>query len=226
MYLQGTENQAITKSRSLIYLYGGGVSSSILMPSKIERCRRKKRSESVAADRSIFLSTLELIRMPKVQCFNEYNNSRILKNNYAEWIESMEWDFYMTLSTGYQMTLKSARRAADRFHKIAARNIGQNRLFWVAEPFDLKDGYHIHALVKFACERLKNQSTRHQGAKVSLDWIGVRRSWSIAAGNKSYKAKGADGVRADIQRYIPSYGANYYLGKYMQKEQADYDLLL
>lgn len=154
-------------------------------------------------------STLdELDRKPK---------SRHLSNqeNYANWLESMEWDFYCTFTTDYELTLKSARRLMGRLHKKLNDNFSRSNFFWVAEPFDLKEGFHTHGLLKFHDRSYRN-TTVTDGR--SLDFELLRKSW-IKVNPKSR------GCFASLERFQPARGATSYVGKYLNKHRSDYDFL-
>jgi len=145
-----------------------------------------------------------------------------MQDHWADYLESQEWDFFGTFTTGYSMTLPAARRAMERLRDIYKREttfgpmsteVGM-RIFWVAEPFDTKEGYHTHALI-YSHNRCLKDSLNEDG--LSEDFARLKRSWDIAAGSKV-------GSRCDIQRYVPARGANSYLGKYLMKSHCDYEI--
>ena len=78
--------------------------------------------------------------------------SQRLVNEYASYLGQTNWTFYCTLSTKYPLTLNSARRSIMRLHEFIKINQKiENEISWIAEPFDTKYGYHIHALIKLNC---------------------------------------------------------------------------
>src|SRR6202012_2871563 len=89
---------------------------------------------------------------------------------YGEWLNSMPWGFYCTLTTRYSMSVRAARRTAERLFSHLQKNVGNVRLFWVAEPFDTKYSYHLHALIFFAPPILSN----------SIELI--RKAWQVVSG--------------------------------------------
>lgn len=160
-------------------------------------------------------------------------------HHYAEWIGSFDWDHFVTFTTGYKMTLASARRAMKRVHSIYNTNtygdpiiVGGMRMFWVAEPFDVKEGYHTHALTYYYDRELHLMS--HMG--VSQDFFELRRAWQQAVGTEVFGNKRewnyvtdqaeykTGGARIDIQRYQKDLGANHYVAKYLFKHRADYGM--
>ena len=74
-------------------------------------------------------------------------HSEIIQNAYAEWLGTFEWDYWCTLTTRYKLTMPSARRAVEGLHK-ELKKAGECLVFFAIEPYDLKEGYHIHALLK------------------------------------------------------------------------------
>ena len=137
----------------------------------------------------------------------------------AEYLGKLRWDFFMTGSTGYELTLKSARRLAERY----CNNLPSGSLlFWVAEKFECKDGYHIHGLVQLSDSGLRR-------SKRSIAIMG--QLWQVATGNKCL-FNHSDEIRWEIWNqidnspYIKGVGAAGYCAKYINKKKADYDLLI
>lgn len=125
----------------------------------------------------------------------------------------MDWDYFFTGTTGYELSLKSARRLLDRY----ARNLGQfgsGRIFWAAEPFDLKEGYHVHGLLELSSE--------------IVDYRQLVEVWQVVTGAWKRRNKGGwtkdSWNRIDMQAYDPKRGAAGYLSKYITKYLADYDM--
>ena len=133
-----------------------------------------------------------------------YKNDAQIQN-FGEWLSGMNWTHYATFTTSYELTLKSARRAMHRVHDFLDKE--QNTaMFWAAEPFDLKDGFHTHALLN---------------TQISYDRI--IEAWQIVSKAKNSEKKWH---RIDLQEYNPERGAGYYLSKYISKRLSDYDLFL
>jgi hypothetical protein len=135
-----------------------------------------------------------------------------ISNEYAQFLNSQEWDYYLTLTTRYQMSIKSARRAAERlFSRIEERH-GGSKLFWAAEPFDSKESYHLHGLIHF-----NNRNIGESNAAFHI----IKDAWQIVS-------KGGVGIESNYtlcKRYVKDLGAHYYVGKYIQKRHSDYDIL-
>jgi hypothetical protein len=94
-----------------------------------------------------------------------------------------------------------------------------SRLFWVAEKFECKDGFHAHGLlyVPNPDETLFLRLIDH---------------WQLATGNKAIAIEKAK-IQWDkekwnalnLKRYDKKRGAGGYCAKYVFKNDADYDLL-
>jgi hypothetical protein len=147
----------------------------------------------------------------------KYHSTKV--QDLANYLGSLDWDFFMTGSTGYELTLKSARRLADRY----SNNLPTGSLFfWVAERFECKDGYHIHGLVQLPESNLKYDNRSK--------WL-MGQYWQLATGNKCIQNDN-DGIRWEIWNqidnspYMKGLGAHGYCAKYINKKKADYDMLV
>jgi hypothetical protein len=128
---------------------------------------------------------------------------------YADWLSTKEWDFFCTFTTRYSMTMKQARRAMERLHSFISDKHGKARIFWVAEPFDARHGYHTHALV-----HLENPL----GKKLKA---ALRKAWQIVSKGKG----GKENNHTVLKDYDKKLGARHYVSKYMLKKDSDYDML-
>jgi hypothetical protein len=129
-----------------------------------------------------------------------------LANTYSDvfggFLESTEWSYWCTFTTGWELTLPSARRMANKIFTKFCGAMGQGDLFqienpamfWAAEPFDCRNGFHIHALMRTGAD-----------AKQIYTW--------------SKKKYG----RAQVIKYQKGKGAASYCGKYITKRLSDYD---
>ena len=131
----------------------------------------------------------------------------------------------MTGSTRHELTMKSARRLSENwFNKISYSG---DVIFWVAEPFELKDGHHIHALLKTQCHfsdmvDLWQWATGNKANAVSETG---KISWQKKAemSESGIVSGGWNAVR--LENYKKEIGAGKYVMKYILKKRCDYDLL-
>lgn len=135
--------------------------------------------------------------------------SKLKPEQFANWIDTatdhkgqlIDWQWWMTLTTGYSMSMGGARRAMNRFY-TQLEDPGACFL-WVAEPFDTKEGFHTHAL-----------------AKTLKDFNGITKAWQIASGGKGQEVW----HRIDLKRFNPTLGGSHYIGKYVGKRLSDFDI--
>lgn len=136
------------------------------------------------------------------------NLKHISKEALSEYLNEQPWTLWTTLSTGYELTLPSARRSIGRMFDRVSSKYPNTKLFWAAEQFDVKDGFHLHSLWSFD----------------SLIWSGdtkkiyqdFRNDWKIVSNT--------DKAAMFSERYEKNKGAHSYLSKYITKEITDYDL--
>ncbi len=131
---------------------------------------------------------------------------------WADWLNGKEWHFFCTLSTKYSISVEGTRRAMQRLYNFITENYGGVRIFWVAEPFDTRYGYHAHAFIYFEDT---NSRTINELRKFTI------RAWQIVTkggGQKKYN-------HTHILPYIKNLGAHYYISKYMHRNNSEYDFL-
>jgi len=132
------------------------------------------------------------------------------KEAYADYLSSEGHSHFFTLTTEYNLTLKSARRLAERtFHNWNAV-IPDIKGFWVAERFKDKYGYHIHGLL-FLPKAFKSQE----------DFVLLLDGYQKATGYRKVDRW----QRIDLRRIKRrSSDAHEYVAKYVSKSiNVDYD---
>ena len=99
-------------------------------------------------------------------------------------------------------------------------------LFWVAEKFECKDGYHAHGLLK-----ISNKFKTLDPDNVFL-FQRLIDQWQSATGNKAIanhdgkiEWEKSSWNALNLSRYDKKRGAGGYCAKYVFKNDADYDLL-
>lgn len=134
------------------------------------------------------------------------------RNEFGDYLKSIYFDYFCTFTTPYKMTLPSARRAVERFGKLIEKYYPKYFMFWSAEPFDLKEGYHLHSLIKTN----SNSTTTYLDKKV------INEIWQIATKGSSIKAKSN---KVDIRKYKAGKRGSNYFCKYIKRPHSDYDFI-
>lgn len=148
--------------------------------------------------------------MKQHTCTSDLSYSKNI-NAYGTFLEEQNYTHYVTITTKYELTLKSARNLAERFGNQLNYKGVVAEMFWVAESFDTKEGNHIHALVKLIGTDITTPINR----------IKVAAKNAIGLSNK-----GLDYKNTKIYPYQTKLGANYYISKYINKPITDYDIYL
>jgi hypothetical protein len=144
-------------------------------------------------------------------------NAVNIKSAYIDYLQTLPWTFFITGSTRYELTLKSVRRLMERWYEAICTE--RSRLFWVAEKFELKDGYHSHGLL-----HIENSDLNFHRLIDQWQWA----TGNKAIGNNSGKIEWQKETwnALNLQKYDPTRGAGGYCAKYVLKSNADYDLLI
>ena len=126
-------------------------------------------------------------------------------NVMGQWLDTFKWTYFITFTTRYELTQKSARRAMDTFYrksneKSIWRGQNQTAFTYFVEAHSTKKGYHVHALIY---------------ADISVKEI--YDIWQVVSNNN----EGTNYVRA--LNYITEFGASYYIAKYVAKKAFDWD---
>jgi hypothetical protein len=133
-----------------------------------------------------------------------------LVNEYGNFLGQTNWTFYCTLSTTYPLSVKSAQRYIERTHEQLQTSYNlKTQLYWVAEPFDNKYGFHLHCLVKF------DNKEPHKYKQV------LNKAWQKAT-------KGSYGKKynwASIVPYDANLGGRFYVVKWIGRNDVEYGFL-
>lgn len=133
----------------------------------------------------------------------------LAKSELSAWLGEMPWSFWSTFTTRRELTEKSARRSMALVGDILKAEGYDFRIFWAAEPYDTKEGQHLHALIYFeGIEQLSDNSQYFEA---------LRKAWHTAIGDNQ--------ARQYHERYNSQLGARYYVAKYISKKLCDYDML-
>lgn len=131
----------------------------------------------------------------------------LAKKNFGDFLNGRTWSHWITLTTQRELTLKGARRAMVRLQDNLLKKKIHTNIFWASEPFDIKEGQHLHCVVEFI-----GMDKDQDNKKIYLEFV---ESWRTVVQEQKARIQG--------ERYDNSKGATYYLSKYIQKKMSDYD---
>lgn len=131
-----------------------------------------------------------------------------MSNFLGQSLDSYRWTHFVTLTTRYELTEKSARRLAGRwFHRVseisARRGAPETLIAWFCEAHKTRNSQHIHLLLL---------------AKVQFREL--HQEWQVVTGAK----KQGDSAHCRALAYISDFGASYYCAKYITKGFNDWDI--
>lgn len=179
--------------------------------------------------------------MVQQDCVEKNKQIKSLKSTWADFAEAYVNSYthgecwFATLTTQYKLTLPSARRAVKRFSDVVKRNGHHIALCWFAEKFELKDGYHLHALVSSTAGRDQlNEywSTATRANKThDLDILNDNNraiSESIFANQHNPRLRKVVQNRSDFRPLKRGLKGGAYASKYITKSgnSTDYDIVL
>ena len=118
----------------------------------------------------------------------------------------------MTLSTPYALSIQSARRALERYKNLLNKSISKCTIFFASEPFDLKEGYHLHCLLALEKNNISNYHIKKR----------IIENWRITTGTSNINGKSA---RIYLKKYFKNKGAHNYISKYIHRKNSDYDFI-
>jgi len=136
---------------------------------------------------------------------------------YAEWLDTLPWTFWCTLTTPYELTLKQAYRLASRTYDAWSElSGGRCTMFYAAERNQLRDGHHMHALVRLPEEFHQKELYSKLCDKYSTITGARKYRYCRITGDERWKSSNA---RIDLDKYDPKRAASGYLTKYLLKDR-------
>jgi len=122
------------------------------------------------------------------------------KEALAGFLDKVDFDYFCTFTTRLPISLYSTRRIADKLcdHVQAGSS---SSVFWAAENFAVRDGFHFHALMRMDPPYTKLEL---------FDWYFQKYGRVDIIDNRSPDRQLA---------------ASYYVSKYVTKKITDYDIL-
>src|SRR4051812_7218681 len=128
-------------------------------------------------------------------------------NPYASFLEEKEWNYWCDFTTHYSLTLPACRSMMVEYFGILKPL--QPTMFWVAERFKDKSGYHVHAILNLAKESAEVKS---YGMKCYSDL------WQVVSRKKKQHS------RVGIEVFDRDRRWDSYITKGMWNKSLDYDL--
>jgi len=148
----------------------------------------------------------------------------------VNWLNGYQWTWFCTFTTRREMTLKSARRVMERYHNLVKTLNKGATLFWVAEPHELKDGYHLHGLLMCNEWNPKKRHKVHRSTSPEDNQIKelYLQNQFLNAKDSWHKVNGLTGKDSwvTLKKYDAKIGAVGYCSKYILKERSDWDILV
>jgi len=132
---------------------------------------------------------------------------------FSDFLGQYKFETFATFTTKKTLQLTGARRMAENF----ARHIGAGEsttMFWAAEPFDSKIGYHFHGLIN-TYGRISNLEMRNYWS----DFLEIRRALGQEDQVESYCAKYISKRLSDFDLYV---GGSFLRRSTGQPEKPDY----
>ncbi len=136
-------------------------------------------------------------------------------NHWDEYLTSVDWQRFCTFTTGYPLSLDSARRLMERFTDRIVNRIFNDldtiKFFWCSELHRTRDSYHCHGLLQYDPDIEK-----------SFDVLPVlNESYQIVTGGRNTGKT----HRAQFRRYNSNQHAARYCAKYLTDKYHDFDLV-
>lgn len=115
----------------------------------------------------------------------------------AGFLDVIDFKYFCTFTTRKPISVGSARRIAEKVGTFIDAG-GASTYFWAAEPFDSREGFHFHALMRTPYNKLE-----------IFNWY--------------YSRFGRCQI-IDNQEPDRRLAASYYCSKYITKKLSDYDI--
>lgn len=141
-----------------------------------------------------------------------------MKDALAGFLDKISFDYFCTFTTRKPVSLYATRRIAE---KVCARvEAGTaSSVFWAAEEFDVRDGFHFHALMKMPeLDQMKNKNSTGQVTYLDSSSKFLKMDLFDWYFKKYGRCQIIDNREPDRQ-----VAASYYISKYVTKKITDYD---
>ena len=142
--------------------------------------------------------------------------------------------WFATLTTQYTMTLPAARRCIQRFADVTKRKGHAIALCWFAERYELKDGFHLHALVTSTASRAElneywataSRANKSHALQIAKD-NNIAITDAIFASDNEPNLRELTQNRSNFQPLKRGLKGGAYASKYITKagHTTDYDII-
>lgn len=136
------------------------------------------------------------------------------KDALSGFLDKISFDYFCTFTTRRPVSVFATRRIAEKVcERVDAGH--SSSVFWAAEQFEVRDGFHFHALMKFPPPM---QSTGPTGKITYLE-----SSHKMELFDWYFRKYGRCQI-IDNREPERQLAASHYISKYVTKRLADYDL--
>ena len=135
------------------------------------------------------------------------------KKFYGDFLNQLQWNYFGTFTSSFRLTSKGARRAIERFTDKFSQEYGGCQIFFACEKYKIKEGFHIHCLIKINPTFLP---TDYKAKKA------ISNTWNIILRGNSKTSKSQS---VYLKKYNKKLRGAWYVSKLVHQPNADYDFL-
>lgn len=143
------------------------------------------------------------------------------KEAIAGFLDNISFDYFCTFTTRKPVSMFATRRIADKVCERVGAGYNSS-VFWASEEFDVRDGFHFHALLKMSepetLVRLHSESKYYE----KVEPLNVPRWSKMDLFDWYYKKYGRCQL-IDNREPDRQLAASHYISKYITKRITDYD---
>lgn len=162
----------------------------------VKRVRDSLKATSTA-DLNLLLHAAELERSNRF--YSKTYRKTETKDALAGFLDKINFDYFCTFTTRKPVSLFATRRIAEKVCEYVDAGHSSS-VFWAAEEFDVRDGFHFHALMRTDVNRMQ-----------IFDWYFRKYGRCDLIDNREPERQKA---------------ASHYVAKYVTKRITDYDLMI
>lgn len=141
------------------------------------------------------------------------------KEALAGFLDKISFDYFCTFTTRKPISLFSTRRIAEKVCDQVHAGV-HSSVFWCAEDFDVRDGFHFHALMKI--DSLTSPRVYSSGPRGRLGHYTFEAYSKLDLFNWYHQKYGRCQI-IDNREPDRQMAASHYVSKYVTKRITDYD---